>query len=135
MLEILSEDKFSCIPENFAALGLTVVLNFFLLCVSLLGNSKESHKKQYLLTVGIAFLSEKRPIKLSHNLRAPLSPKESVTLLAGPIKKLKLSWLLCRFMALYYPLFTALYYPLSVKHKCLHNEKSNITTDNAYSFG
>lgn len=52
-----------------------------------------------------------------------MSPTESVTLLAGPIKKLKLSWLLCRFMALYYP--------LSVKHKCLHNEKNNITTDNA----
>jgi hypothetical protein len=25
----------------------------------------------------------------------------------------------------------ALYYPLFMKHKCLHNEKSNITTDNA----
>jgi len=53
---------------------------------------------------------------------------ESVTLLAGPIKKLKLFLDVCRFMALYYP--------HSMKCKYLHNLKTTyLATNKAYSFG
>jgi hypothetical protein len=68
------------------------------------------------------------PITFLHNADVFLRLTELVTLLAGPIKKLKLSLDVCRFMALYYP--------HSMKRKYLHNVKTTyLAPNNSYSFG
>ena len=99
-------------PENFAVSVRLLYCGFLLFCFTASSLGVTSHKKRRCLAA--SFASQPRtywgqlyaesamlcPIKSSHNINKYFGPAEVVTLLARPIKILKLFQVVCRFMTL-----------------------------------
>jgi hypothetical protein len=99
-------------PEKFAVSARLLYWGFLLFCFTESGLGVTSHKKRHCLAA--SFTSESRtyrvrlyaesgmgcPIKSWHDFNELFGPAEPVTLLARPIKKLKLFPAVCRFMTL-----------------------------------
>jgi hypothetical protein len=99
-------------PENSAVSAGLLYLEVLLVCFTASSLGVTSHKKHHCLAA--SFTSQSRayrvrlytesgmgcPITSCHNFNEYFGPAEQVTLLARPIKKLKLFPAVCRFMAL-----------------------------------